>query len=86
MTENQVLLSLAGYNQIKAENQKFRMFMERMWENSYLSADKATVEFDPTVLTEIMHLVYPRAQDTKEAMKRARELEEAQPAWPVSEV
>lgn len=95
MTENQVLLSLAGYNQIKAENQKFRMFMERMWENSSLSADKATVEFDPTVLTEIMHLVYPeqykkrlsylRAQDTKEAMKRARELEETQPAWPVSE-
>lgn len=85
MTENTVLLSLAGYNQIKAENQRFRMFMERMWENTSLSKDKASIEFDPKMLTEIMHLCYPeqykkrlsylRGQDTKEAMKRVQEAE-----------
>ncbi len=82
MTENTVVLSLAGYNQIKAENQKFRMFMERMWENTTLSEDKARVIFDADMLTDVMHLVYPeqykkrlsylRQADTKEAIKRAR--------------
>ena len=81
MTENTVILSLAGYNQIKAENQKFRMFMERMWEHTSLSEDKASIEFDANMLTEVMHLVYPeqykkrlaylRGQDTKEAMRKA---------------
>ena len=83
MTENQVCLSIAGYNQIKAENTKFRMFMERMWENSTLSEDKAAVEFDPKLLSEMMHLVYPeqykkrlsylRGVDTREAMKALKE-------------
>lgn len=85
MTENTVILSLAGYNQIKAENQKFKMFMERMWESSSLSEDKASVEFDAKMLSEVMHLVYPeaykkrlsylRGQDTREAIKKAQSQE-----------
>lgn len=80
--ENQVVLSIAGYNQIKSENTKFRMFMERMWENTTLSEDKAHIEFDADLLSEIMHLVYPeqykkrlsylRGQDTREAMKKIK--------------
>lgn len=83
MTENSVCLSIAGYNQIKAENTKFRMFMERMWEGTSLSTDKSRVVFDADLLSDIMHLVYPeqykkklsylRGQDTREAMKKARE-------------
>lgn len=82
--ENQVVLSIAGYNQIKSENTKFRMFMERMWEGSSLSEDKAHVKFDADLLSEIMHLVYPeqykkrlsylRGQDTREAMKKMQEV------------
>lgn len=81
----EVTLSIAGYNQIKAENTKFHMFMERMWENSTLSEDKAHINFDPNLLSEIMHLVYPeaykkrlsylRGQDTREAMRKMKEEE-----------
>ena len=81
-SENTVILSLAGYNQIKAENTKFRMFTERMWEHCKLSDDKASLVFDVDMMTDLMHLVYPeaykkklsylRGQDTKEAMRKAR--------------
>ena len=83
MTENTVLLSLAGYNQIKAENQRFKMFTERMWESSTLSEDKSGIVFDAELLSQIMRLTYPEAYkkrlsylrgiDTKEAMNKARE-------------
>ena len=83
MKENTVYLSTVSYNQIKAENQKFHMLIDRMMETSTLSADKSTIEFDPKLLSDVVHIIYPeaykkrlsylRAQDTKEAMKNARE-------------
>lgn len=87
MSENQVILSLAGYNQIKAENQKFRMFAERMWDNTTLSKDKGSIEFDTQLLSDIMRLIYPeqykkrlsylRCLDTKkEAMRKAQAMQE----------
>lgn len=85
MKENTVYLSTGSYNQIKAENQKFNMFLTRMMESSTLSADKASIEFDSKLLGEIMHIIYPeaykkrlswlRGQDTKEAMRKMKESE-----------
>lgn len=80
MTENTVCLSISSYNQIKAENTRFNLFIERMMSSSTLSEDKDSIEFDTGLLKEIMHLVYPeqyrkrlsylRSQDTKEAMRK----------------
>ena len=85
MKENTVYLSTASYNQIKAENQKFNMFIDRMMESATLSEDKASVVFDAKLLSEIIHLIYPdaykkklsylRGQDTREAMKQLAEKE-----------
>lgn len=85
MKENTVYLSTAAYNQIKADNQKFHMFLERMMESAKLSKDKARVEFDSELLSEVIHLVYPeaykkklsylRGQDTREAMRLVKEQE-----------
>ena len=83
MSENTVCLSISSYNQIKAENTKFNMFLSRMMESCKLSKDKSRVEFDGELLSEIIHLIYPeaykkrlsylRGEDTKKAMKAAQE-------------
>lgn len=83
MQENTVCLSIQSYNQIKAENTKFNMFLSRMMESSVLAEDKASIIFDVNLLTEIIHLIYPeaykkrlsylRGQDTREAMKAIKE-------------
>lgn len=80
MKENTVYLSTSSYNQIKSENQKFHMMIDRLMESSTLSDDKASVEFNPKLLSEVVHIIYPeaykkrlswlRGQDTREAMKR----------------
>ena len=81
--ENTVCLSISSYNQIKAENTKFNMFLTRMMESSVLSKDKASIDFDVKLLSEIMKIIYPeaykkrlswlRGQDTREAMKALKE-------------
>lgn len=83
MQENTVCLSIQSYNQIKAENTKFNMFLSRMMESSVLAEDEASITFDVNLLTEIIHLIYPeaykkrlsylRGQDTREAMKAIKE-------------
>lgn len=85
MKENTVYLSTNSYNQIKAENQKFRMFIDRMFETATLSKDKTGVEFDAKLMAEIIHIIYPEAykkrlsylrrNDTLEAMKKMKESE-----------
>ena len=83
MKENTVYLSTSSYNQIKAENQKFHMLIDRLMESSTLSEDKASIEFNPKLLSEVVHIIYPeaykkrlsylRGQDTREAMKKMQE-------------
>lgn len=83
--ESHVCLSIASYNQIKAENTKFNMFITRLMESSTLSKDKAGIEFDTKLFSELMRLVYPeaykkrlswlRGQDTKKAMEALKQEE-----------
>ena len=37
--ENTVCLSIASYNQMKAENTRFQMFVSRLWEGAELKPD-----------------------------------------------
>ena len=86
-TENQVIMSLASYNQMKSENTRFQMFVSRLWESAELKADYTGLEFDAEMVGELMHLMYPdsykkklstlRAQQTKLSLKKL-ELENAQ--------
>lgn len=79
-SENTVTMSLASYNQIKADNTKFRMFMDRLFEDATLKADYSDIEFDVQKLADLIHLVYPdtykkklsalRAQQTKMSLKK----------------
>lgn len=80
MTESQVTLSIAGYNQIKAENTKFNMFMDRLFEDAELREDYSGIEFDSKKLENLIHLCYPdrykkklstlRTQQTKLSNKK----------------
>lgn len=83
MKENTVYLSTSSYNQIKAENQKFHMLIDRLMESSTLSEDKASIEFDSKLLSDVVHIIYPEAYkkrlsylrraDTMEAMAKLKE-------------
>lgn len=85
MKENTVYLSTGSYNQIKSENQKFHMLIDRLMESSTLSKDKTSIEFDPKLLSDVVHIIYPeaykkrlswlRGQDTREAMRKMKEQE-----------
>lgn len=92
MSDNTVTMSLASYNQIKAENTKFQMFISRLFEDAELRADYTGIEFDSHKLEDLIHLVYPdaykkklstlRTQQTKMSMKKlnlneAKELDNA---------
>lgn len=80
MSENTVTMSLASYNQIKAENTRWQMFMSRMWEGCELRSDYQGLEFDAAMIAELMHIMYPdsykkklsylRGQQTKLSMKK----------------
>ena len=63
--DNVVTMSLASYNQIKAENTKFQMFMQRLFEDAELRADYSGIEFDTKKLEDLVHLVYPDAYKKK---------------------
>lgn len=77
---NTVTLSTASYNQIKAENTKFSMFMDRLFEDAELRSDYSGIDFDARKLEDLIHLCYPdrykkklstlRAQQTKLSQKR----------------
>lgn len=56
---NQVILSVSSYNSIKAENTKFNLFMDRLFEAAELRADYSGIDFDPRMIEDLIHLVYP---------------------------
>lgn len=78
--ENSVTLSVSSYNQIKAENTKFQMFIDRLFEDAELRADYSGIDFDVRKLEDLIHLVYPdrykkklstlRTQQTKMSQKK----------------
>ena len=80
--ENIVTMSLASYNQIKAENTRFQMLMSRMWEGAELRADYSGVDFDAKLYEELMHIMYPdsykkklstlKTQQTKLSLKKLK--------------
>ena len=59
MSDNTVTMGLASYNQIKAENTRWQMFMSRIWEGAELKPDYSGIEFDPKMIDELMHIMYP---------------------------
>lgn len=80
MSDNSVTISIAGYNQIKAENTKFNLFIDRLFEEAELRADYNGIDFDTNKVDELIHLIYPdrykkklsalRAQQTKMSQKK----------------
>ena len=80
MSDNTVTMSLASYNQIKAENTRWQMFVSRLWEGAELRADYSGIDFDTKMVEELMHIMYPdaykkklstlRTQQTKLSMKK----------------
>lgn len=80
MTDNTVTMGLASYNQIKAENTRWQMFMQRIWEGAELKADYSGIQFNSEMLDELMHIMYPdtykkklstlRMQQTKMSLKK----------------
>lgn len=80
MKENTVLLSTSSYNQIKSENTKFNLFMDRLFEAAELRPDYSGIDFNVRQLEELIHLCYPdrykkklstlRTQQTKMSSKK----------------
>lgn len=80
MSDNTVTMNLSSYNQIKAENTRFQMFISRIFEDAELRADYSGIEFNIHKVEDLIHLVYPdmykkklstlRAQQTKMSMKK----------------
>ena len=79
-SDNVVTMCLSSYNNIKAENTRFQMFISRLFEEAELRADYSGLEFDSRRVEDIIHLVYPdmykkklstlRAQQTKMSIKK----------------
>lgn len=79
MSDNTVTMNLNSYNQIKAENTRFQMFIGRLFEDAELRADYSGIEFDTHKVEDLIHLVYPdmykkklstlRTQQTKMSIK-----------------
>lgn len=77
---NTVILSTSSYNQIKAENTKFSLFMDRLFESAELREDYSGIDFNTRQIEELIHLCYPdrykkklsvlRAQQTKLSQKK----------------
>lgn len=86
--ENTVCLSIASYNQMKAENTRFQMFVSRLWEGAELKPDYNGIKFDIELVEDLMHLIYPdqykkklsylRQQQTKLSMKKLEWEEQAE--------
>lgn len=73
MSDNTVTMSLASYNQIKAENTRWQMFVSRLWEGAELKADYTGVEFDMNMVEELMHIMYPDAYKKKLSTLRTQQ-------------
>ena len=73
MSDNTVTMSLASYNQIKAENTRWQMFVSRLWEGAELRADYSGIDFDTKMVEELMHIMYPDAYKKKLSTLRAQQ-------------
>ena len=73
MNENTVTMSLASYNQIKAENTRFQMFISRLFEDAELREDYLGIDFDAHKLEDLIHLVYPDAYKKKLSTLRTQQ-------------
>lgn len=73
MSENSVTMSLASYNQIKAENTRWQMFVSRLWEGAELKSDYSGIEFDTDMIEQLMHIMYPDAYKKKLSTLRAQQ-------------
>ena len=78
MQENTVLLSTSSYNQIKAENTKFNLFMERLFEYAELREDYSGIDFDVRQIEELVHLCYPDRYKKKLATLRTQQTKMSQ--------
>lgn len=74
MNDNTVTMNLVSYNQIKAENTKFQMFMSRIFEDAELKPDYSGIKFDPQKLEDIIHLCYPDTYKKKLASLRGQQM------------
>ena len=73
MSDNTVTMNLASYNQIKAENTRWQMFVSRLWEGAELKPDYSGIEFDATLVEELMHIMYPDAYKKKLSTLRTQQ-------------
>lgn len=83
-----VTMSIAGYNQMKSENTKMTMFIDRIFEEATISDDKSSLVFDTKVVDQVAHLCFPerykkklsylRGLETKTAMKELKERERSE--------
>ena len=69
----EVTLTIAGYNQIKSENTKFNMFLDRMFEGAELRPDYSGIDFDARLIEEIVHIIYPDRYKKKLAALRSQQ-------------
>ena len=71
--EDTVTMGLRSYNQIKAENTRFNMFMNRLFEDAELRADYSGIDFNVRKLEDLVHLVYPDMYKKKLATLRTQQ-------------
>lgn len=73
MQENTVLLSVSSYNSIKAENTKYNLFLDRLFESAELREDYNGIDFDMKMVEELVHLCYPDRYKKKLATLRTQQ-------------
>lgn len=73
MSDNTVTMTLASYNQIKAENTRWQMFMSRLWEGAELRSDYSGIDFDARMIEELVHIMYPDAYKKKLSTLRTQQ-------------
>lgn len=73
MSDNTVTMSLSSYNQIKAENTRFQMFISRLFEDAELCSDYNGIEFNTKKIEDLIHLVYPDMYKKKLSALRAQQ-------------
>lgn len=73
MSGNTVTMALASYNQIKAENTRWQMFMSRLWEGAELRSDYSGIDFDVRMVEELVHIMYPDAYKKKLSTLRTQQ-------------
>lgn len=73
MSDNTVTIALASYNQIKAENTRWQMFMSRLWEGAELRSDYSGIDFDVRMIEELVHIMYPDAYKKKLSTLRTQQ-------------